>query len=288
VLRAVATSILALAVAIGCASSLSTPGVGLTPEVSNRWGCDYGSVASRAEIHRQDLIDANDYYVPTVGWDACDLLAHNGAPSRVEERAGSVDWWYESATTAFKVTLQREESRYSDTAVWVVRESSAATTRDVEPVTHVTGPGGRVQEVRPTETVASADYVEASLEEVWTALLAAYKAMGIPGDVLDSRNMTVGNRGFRAERIDGSRLSRFVDSGSGARGSPSADSYHVTMSVVTRVSEQDTERVLLETEVSATADPRDRRGGVVRCTTTGVLEDRIVTLVKAALTSAVI
>ena len=103
VLRALAASILAIAVSIGCTSTLSRPGAGLTPEVSSRWGCDYGSVASRAEIHRQDLTDANDYYIPTAGWDACDLLAHNGAPSRVEERAGSVDWWYENATTTFTI-----------------------------------------------------------------------------------------------------------------------------------------------------------------------------------------
>jgi len=54
-------------------------------------------VRARADSLKASLT-TTERYIPRVGWDACELLACNGAPAKVEsqetEHSRSMSWWY--------------------------------------------------------------------------------------------------------------------------------------------------------------------------------------------------
>lgn len=126
---------------------------------------------------------------------------------------------------------------------------------------------------------------EAPATRVWLALEAAYKGLDIPVTTQDVPAHTIGNRDFWKIRTMGStRLSRFVDCGSGPSGSK-ADSYRVYFSVLSVVTAQADGKTKVETQVVPTA--LDVYGGSVDrlpCGSTGELERQIQEAVRAYLT----
>ena len=74
------------------------PGQGVTPDFATAWGCDAGDIATRASA-LDSALEAGHVYIPQVGWTACDVLAHNGTPTRVDLQqtayGRSASWWYE-------------------------------------------------------------------------------------------------------------------------------------------------------------------------------------------------
>ena len=52
------------------------PGQGLTPELAQSVECDYDYLVSRADTLTTRLSGASYQYIPKVGWDAYELLAH--------------------------------------------------------------------------------------------------------------------------------------------------------------------------------------------------------------------
>lgn len=79
----------------GCATM--QPGQGVDADFASRWGCDYGAVMARAES-LDERLSPGKMWVPQVGWDACDLMAHNGQPDDVDHQQSrygrSASWWY--------------------------------------------------------------------------------------------------------------------------------------------------------------------------------------------------
>lgn len=112
-------------------------------------------------------------------------------------------------------------------------------------------------------------------------LRGIYAQLGVPPATLDNTGYTVGNRNFSVMRtFGGQRLSAYLDCGSSITG-VAADSYRVTMSLVSRVSPA-TAGSTVETRLFATA--RDGSGvsnATVDCGTTGSLERRINTALAA-------
>lgn len=75
------------------------PGQGVDEDFAQRWGCDPATVMARADSLADEL-PSGQMWVPQVGWSACDLMSHNGAPDDIDRqtsRAGrSASWWYTS------------------------------------------------------------------------------------------------------------------------------------------------------------------------------------------------
>lgn len=145
--------------------------------------------------------------------------------------------------------------------------------------TRVSGLG---QNITSHDTDAEKTTVTASADNVWGVLGGVYEQIGIPVTTTDAYTMTIGNGGFEARRIDGSRMNNFLDCGTNF-GGPLANLYEVTLAVSTRLSEVDGNRTEIATAVAASAKPRTNAGYPVQCTTREKLEELIVEKVSEAL-----
>jgi hypothetical protein len=143
--------------------------------------------------------------------------------------------------------------------------------------------GNQVLEIHSTADGAGSYWADAPIERVWAVLPQVYEDLGVPLTVHDSVGKRIGNAGFRARRIGGSRLSQFLRCGTGVTATPNADSYLVTMSLTTRLSEPDVGGTTIVTLFRATAKPRDVGGMTVNCASTGKLESRISEMVTEKL-----
>jgi hypothetical protein len=106
-----------------------------------------------------------------------------------------------------------------------------------------------------------------------------YEILRIPEAGADPEKKAFGNLEFRARRIEGERLSRYIDCGMGATAVPNADSYQVTMSVLTRLAPAEDGGTVVETTVDANGKPRNVSGNPVHCQSIGTLETRVAELV---------
>ena len=118
--------------------------------------------------------------------------------------------------------------------------------------------------------------VAAPVDSVWAALPTVFEALGIGQAGADPEQRVFGNPEFRPRRIDGQRLSRYVDCGLGITAVPKADDYEVTMSVLTRLTPATDGGTVVATTVGATGKPRGVSGNAVHCPSKGTLEARIV------------
>jgi hypothetical protein len=132
----------------------------------------------------------------------------------------------------------------------------------------------------PTVTV-----YEAPPSRVWLALESAYKGVGIDVTTQDIAAHTIGNRDFWKMRMLGStRLSKFVDCGSGQSGSK-ADQYRVSFSVLSVVTSETGGKTKVETQVVPSAvDVSGGSSDRIPCGSTGELERQLQLGVKAYLT----
>jgi hypothetical protein len=119
---------------------------------------------------------------------------------------------------------------------------------------------------------------------VLPAVKTVYGALSIPITLDDAATGRIGNANFwKARRLDGDPLSRFVSCGEGLTG-PRADSYRVYLSLVTTARPGPDGDSVLSTELIASAsDVAAGNPDRIPCGTTGVLESRIAERVKANL-----
>ncbi len=120
-------------------------------------------------------------------------------------------------------------------------------------------------------------------DSVWAVLPEVYERLGIDEAGAVPAERLYGARNVRVRRIEGQRLSTFIDCGTGPTATPRADEYDVRMTVVTRVLDGEAGASRLETTVQAAARPRGVSGNPVDCASRGSLEARIATLVNLAL-----
>lgn len=135
---------------------------------------------------------------------------------------------------------------------------------------------GRVTEIPLDATRLSVGItLDLPVERAWPALVAAYKAVGIPITDVDSRAYFIGNRDLRLRgRLGDTRLSRYLDCGH-TQGNQSANTYEVHMDVQTRLAPENADTTAIRTTIEATARPSTFAGHDVRCSSTGRLERRI-------------
>ena len=126
--------------------------------------------------------------------------------------------------------------------------------------------------------------VAGSVDDVFTALPAVYDSLGIPLTDRDAATHIVGNSGFNTRRRLGKTpLGRYFDCGS-TQGAPSVDSYDIHLSVLSKVQPGSSAGLsTITTIVEVMGRPAAFSGEYVKCSTNGVLEQRIVDGVKARL-----
>ena len=92
------------------------------------------------------------------------------------------------------------------------------------------------------------------LDRVWLALRTAYDSLAIPVSSFDASTHTIGNASMRLRRRLGNvAMSKYVNCGN-VQGGPSADSYELVLSVVTRVEPSEPGMSRLSTSVDARDD----------------------------------
>ncbi|HEY1953912.1 MAG TPA: hypothetical protein VGG76_13990 [Gemmatimonadaceae bacterium] len=154
-----------------------------------------------------------------------------------------------------------------------------ATNPDVRIVTpqseQVVATGSSV--VEGTATVA------APIDKVWGVLTPTYDSLGIPLTAIDPASHALGNGGMIVHRKLGkARLSEYINCGN-SQGGPSADTYEVNLSVVTRLAPAPSAGTIVTTVVNAAGKPASLSGDYIPCGTTGGLETRLVRLIEAQL-----
>lgn len=119
-----------------------------------------------------------------------------------------------------------------------------------------------------------------SSARIWNALPAVYDSLGLPITDRNVQDRSIGTTSFKLRRkLGNAPLSRYLDCGA-TQGSPSADSYEVLLTVMTRLAPSgDTTAVI--TRVDALARPVFVSGEYVNCGSTRLLEKRFFDLLTA-------
>ena len=125
--------------------------------------------------------------------------------------------------------------------------------------------------------------VDAAADRIWKLLPAIYDSLAIPLTVHDVRTRTIGNEGMVIRRRLGKvALSKYLECGR-SQMDQNADTYEVTLSVVTRLQAIDSVQTKVTTLVEASAKGLQFAGQQAACTTTGTLEIKFHQLLKDAL-----
>ena len=165
--------------------------------------------------------------------------------------------------------------------------SSSTTTGGAAPLESIRISGGAglpttTVDTHPTNA-ASTTLVGFSLDRVWIALRVAYDSLAIPVSIVDAPSHTIGNGSMRIRRMLGNvKMSKYVNCGD-TQGGPSADTYELVLSVVTRAEAAESGTTRLVTSVDAQGRPLTISSEYARCTSTGGLETRIAQIVTAQL-----
>lgn len=116
--------------------------------------------------------------------------------------------------------------------------------------------------------------LKASPDSAFAALRSLFPVLGIEVKLIDPASGEVGNRNFsKLYRLGETPLREYVNCGSSMTGL-AADSYRVTMSVVSRVTPVGTGSKV-ETQFTAHAEDMSVSKGLVECTTSGTLEMKL-------------
>ena len=119
--------------------------------------------------------------------------------------------------------------------------------------------------------------------EVWKVLPAAYEDLGVKVEVVNSTELRMGNEAFRARRRIGNlQMVRLLSCG-GTIGAPNAETYDITLYVVSQLSAGAQGSTTLATVVQGVGRSPNFAGNDVSCASTGAIERRIEELVRAKL-----
>lgn len=124
------------------------------------------------------------------------------------------------------------------------------------------------------------EVVPAPIDRIWGVLPAVYDSLQIPVTDRDETEHRIGNQGLRARgRLGGVPLTRYFNCGN-SQGGPNAETYQLHISVLTFVRAQGPGATAMATTLQATARPVTLSGEAVQCSSSGALENRILTMVR--------
>lgn len=144
----------------------------------------------------------------------------------------------------------------------------------------------RISDTQTIQMTAESGFFTRNFAEsrdlVWVAVNEVYLKLEIPLSRRNARTFELGHDAFKTNRIEGSRMGKYVDCGHNMNGSL-ANNYDITLSILTRVSEADGGLTSVATNVQAVGMPRATSGNPVSCNSTLALEKRIIELVNEML-----
>ena len=114
-----------------------------------------------------------------------------------------------------------------------------------------------------------------SADRAFAIMPLVYEQIGLKINTAVSDSRTIGVNAARTRRIGKEPLSRYLSCGMDATGTSLADSYAVSLTVLSRVTPSGTTGSVLSTQVIATATPMATSGNAVTCQSTGALESLI-------------
>jgi hypothetical protein len=136
-----------------------------------------------------------------------------------------------------------------------------------------------------SSTTARVDTLWSPFDRTWSLMPTVFATLEIPIESFNSETGTIGNSGMKLyRRLGKTPLTRVLDCGATQIG-PNADSYEVMLSVLSKVqrARADTSKTTVATTVEATARPIQFRGDPVRCSSKGLLEARVLEVLKVHL-----
>ena len=160
------------------------------------------------------------------------------------------------------------------------RDGSTPDTSYELPVTITGGAGQRSSTRMVIDRGPDSRVINAPIERVWTSLHALYDTLAIPVGYMDQSTWEMGSPPYEPRRIEGKRLSLYMDCGSGHGVTSFADSYKVTLAVHTRLVPQGTHSTLMEMTIEAIARPRGGLGNAENCVSTGWMIRRSAELLR--------
>jgi len=149
--------------------------------------------------------------------------------------------------------------------------------------TRIEGTVGATHLSRVNNATASRAAIARPVRDVWEVMPDAYKELSIPVALLVPQEHRIGIEALRIRRKLGDLpLQRVLDCG-GTPGAPNAETYEVTMVVLTQLSLASAGETVLATLVQGTARSPNFGGAEVACTSNGLLERRMEEVVRARL-----
>ena len=147
----------------------------------------------------------------------------------------------------------------------------------------VIAPSGATRsiEIRPTTDV-NESILPATPTQVWTVLPAVFDQLQVEVTTVDSRSRVMGNAGYLARRVEGKRLSIYLECGSDFLG-PYANQHDVTLSLMVQLTNAPENETVVTTVVNASAKARAVSGTRLQCTSKRSLERRVVELIAEKL-----
>ncbi len=145
----------------------------------------------------------------------------------------------------------------------------------------VATPMGETNLAMSSETSPNVAQLSAPIDRVWAQLPAAYDSLGIPVGMANSSSHVIGNNGLKIRHQLGKvYLSKYIDCGETQIGE-NADSYDVTLTIYTQLQAGTGGGTQVTTTVEAAARPAAFAQAYSRCASKGVLEGKLVELLKA-------
>lgn len=146
-------------------------------------------------------------------------------------------------------------------------------------MTRVETPQGVIQIDWHRERTYDETKLLVGVDKAWAAIPTVFGELGIDPNVIDSKQHVYGNAGTNyRRRIGTQRLSRYFDCGTTA-GIANADDYDILVRVITQIIPAEGDLSALRTQIEATGHATAVSGQVVRCASTGALEERIAHMV---------
>lgn len=124
------------------------------------------------------------------------------------------------------------------------------------------------------EGLVTIDTLPAPPSSTYRALVRSYQALEIPVTAVMDAEHRLETENVEMNRIDGERMSRFLDCGQGVSG-PRADSHVIAIRLLSSVTSTADGGSRLEMEFDGTAWPRLHAGSPIHCSSTRALETRL-------------
>jgi hypothetical protein len=146
-------------------------------------------------------------------------------------------------------------------------------------MTRVETPGGVIQIDWHRDRTYDETKLLVGVDKAWAAIPTVFGELGIDPNIVDSKQHVFGNAGtnFRS-KLGNQRLSHYFDCGT-TTGISNADQYDLHVRVITQIVPADAGLSALRSQVEATGHSIATSGQIVRCASTGALEERIAHMV---------